>query len=138
MASKEQTSIGGSTELTAGGTAEFRHKVSSTRWVSLVTIEDDGADHNTTRASVYVEPQNGTLIPIQTVANDGPDTPLTGAYPIRVSGTVTRLFCLIRLDPEDEIVFKFENQDGAASHIVHFDAAAASTVEVALENRRGA
>lgn len=135
MASKEQTTVGGSAELAAGATTEYRHRASGTFWVSLVQLEDDAADHDTVYANVYVDTVDQGLIPIQTAADDGPDSHHSGPYPIRISGTATRLFCLIRLDPGDELVFKFENQDGTNPHIVHFDAAVAGTVQVALENR---
>lgn len=135
MAEKEQTTVGGSRELPAGATEEFRHRAGGEFWVSLVQLEDDAADHDTVYANVFVDTVDQGLIPIQTAADDGPDETKGGPYPIRISGTATRLFCLIRLDAGDELVFKFENQDGANPHIVHFDAAVAGTMSVALENR---
>lgn len=132
MAQKQQTSVGGSIEVPASGTVELRHRFDGGEWIGIVEMAADTSD--VVNANAFIDQQTGNKVPIQTRADDGPDSPKGGNYPIRLeSGAPNRFLTLIQAESGDELVFEFENIDTAA-HWVRATASAASTVEIALQN----
>lgn len=135
MAQKHQTSIGGSIEVPAGGTAELAHRSDGGEWLNVIEGYADAAPGNI-NANIYVEPSgSGKRIPVMTRADDGDDSPKGGEYPLELGNVArSRWLTLIELDRGDHVVFAFENTDGTNPHKVYVTGSAAGTLEVALAN----
>jgi len=129
MADKRQSAIGGDVTVPANDSVEIRHKADKQLYISLVQLEATTSPAVT--ATVEVKSSSGSDIPVITAADDGPDdAAATVALP---STAPRRLFTLVRVDPDDEIVFRLTNSTG--SPVGCFVAAsAAGTLDVALQN----
>lgn len=135
MATKHQTSIGGTVEVPADGTARLEHRSDGGEWINLVEAHAD-ATPGVVTANAFVEPAgDGKRIPIMTRADDGEDSPVGGEYPIELGNVArARFLTLIQLDRGDRVVFDLQNSDPDAAHKAHVAASAAGTLEVALGN----
>lgn len=129
MADKRQSAIGGDVTVPANDSVTVHHQADKQLYISLVQLEATTAPAVT--AKVDVKSNNGADIPIITAADDGPDA--ASAEVAVPSAAPRRLFTLVRVDPDDEIIFSLTNTTG--SPVGCFVAAsAAGTLDVALQN----
>lgn len=131
MAQKHQTSIGGSIDVAAGGTVTMTHRSDGDEWVNYLAYRASGSGVN---MNVYIRPTTGSDIRLLTRADDGPDKPQAGNYPIPVpSSDSGQLLTVVRLDRGDELIFEIENTSASARSVTAV-ASAAGTLEIALSN----
>jgi hypothetical protein len=139
MGRTESKAIAANGTVPANDTARFEKRVTSTRFVSLVTVTADTAD--AVRFGVRVERADGTRDTLVTAA-DSPasSSDTTDQYPVLVPTTAAapqgRLLAFARLEPDDTLVMEFEEYAGTTGGVtVQATAASASTRDVALSQQ---
>lgn len=131
MAQKHQTSIGGSIDVPANGSVTMTHQSDGGEWINYLAYRASASGCN---MDVYVRPETGSDIQLLTRADDGPDKPQSGSYPIPVpSADAGQLLTVVRLDRGDELIFEIENTTSASESVTAV-ASAAGTLEIALGN----